>query len=47
MENKPEAPWIKKERNCLIFTDNMQILDDLELVSEENTVSESLEKDPA
>ena len=44
VENKPEAPWIKKEQNCLIFTENMQIIDEPELRSEQTGTLESVEK---
>ena len=45
MENKPEAPWIKKEHNCLIFTDNLQNIEEIEFASEQKSISESVEKD--
>ena len=34
IENKPEAPWIKREQNGVVFTDNMIVVDGLKLDSE-------------
>jgi hypothetical protein len=31
VENKPEAPWIKRSAEGVIFTDNIQYIDDLDL----------------
>ncbi|CAD8212992.1 unnamed protein product [Paramecium pentaurelia] len=33
VENKPEAPWIKRTAEGVIFTDNVQIVEDLDLQS--------------
>ncbi|CAD8108767.1 unnamed protein product [Paramecium sonneborni] len=33
VENKPEAPWIKRSSDGVIFTDNIQFIDDLDLQS--------------
>ncbi|CAD8101860.1 unnamed protein product [Paramecium sonneborni] len=33
VENKPEAPWIKRSSEGVIFTDNIQFIDDLDLLS--------------
>ncbi|CAD8173712.1 unnamed protein product [Paramecium octaurelia] len=33
VENKPEAPWIKRTSEGVIFTDNVQIVEDLDLQS--------------
>lgn len=33
VENKPEAPWIKRTSEGVIFTDNVQIVEDLDLKS--------------
>lgn len=38
VENKPEAPWIRRNENqgdMIIFTDNVQMLDDIRLETEE------------
>ncbi|CAK95205.1 unnamed protein product (macronuclear) [Paramecium tetraurelia] len=44
VENKPEAPWIKRSNEGVIFTDNIQCIDDLDLQStvrkEENEETE-------
>jgi len=37
IENKPEAPWIKRTENGIVFTDNIQVFQDLDLNSEENS----------
>lgn len=34
VENKPEAPWIKRNQDGVIFTDNLQNVYDLDLKSE-------------
>lgn len=34
VENRPEAPWIKRSAEGVIFTDNIQYIDDLDLMSE-------------
>ena len=34
VENRPEAPWIKRGVEGVIFTDNIQNIDDLDLLSE-------------
>ncbi len=34
VENKPEAPWIKRNQDGIVFTDNLQIAQDLDLKSE-------------
>lgn len=34
MENKPEAPWIKRNADGVIFTENIQYFDDLDLKTE-------------
>jgi hypothetical protein len=34
VENKPEAPWIKRTAEGVVFTDNIQYIDDLDLRSE-------------
>ncbi|CAD8188211.1 unnamed protein product [Paramecium pentaurelia] len=33
VENKPEAPWIKRSNEGVIFTDNIQCIDELDLQS--------------
>ncbi|EAS02746.2 tetratricopeptide repeat protein (macronuclear) [Tetrahymena thermophila SB210] len=35
VENKPEAPWIRRNTNGVIFTDNIQVFEDLDLETEE------------
>lgn len=35
IENKPEAPWIKRNQDGIIFTDNIQIFESLDLETEE------------
>lgn len=37
IENKPEAPWIRRTEEGIAFTDNIQIFQDLDLESEERT----------
>jgi len=44
VENKPEAPWIKKKKNCLIFTENLQNIEEQELISEATGPLDSVEK---
>lgn len=39
VENKPEAPWIRRNVNGVIFTDNIQIFEDLNLETEERDKS--------
>lgn len=34
VENRPEAPWIKRGAEGVIFTDDIQNIDDLDLMSE-------------
>jgi hypothetical protein len=34
VENKPEAPWIKRNADGVVFTDDLQYIDDLDLKSE-------------
>lgn len=34
VENKPEAPWIKRNQDGVVFTDNIQYVNDLDLKSE-------------
>jgi hypothetical protein len=34
VENRPEAPWIKRSSEGVIFTDNIQHIEDLDLMSE-------------
>lgn len=34
VENKPEAPWIRRTSEGIIFTDNVQIFEDLDLKTE-------------
>lgn len=41
VENKPEAPWIKRNANGVIFTDNIQTFDNLNLETEENLKSKN------
>lgn len=47
VENKPEAPWIKKEQNCLIFTENLQNFEDPDLLSEPTGTMESVDGKPS
>jgi len=37
IENKPEAPWIRRTEDGIVFTDNIQIFQDLDLQSEERS----------
>jgi hypothetical protein len=38
IENKPEAPWIRRADNsCIMFTSNIQVFDNLDLETEEKT----------
>lgn len=39
VENKPEAPWIRRNINGVIFTDNIQVFEDLDLETEEKEKS--------
>ena len=39
VENRPEAPWIKRGAEGVIFTDNIQQIDDLDLMSEKRETS--------
>lgn len=34
VDNKPEAPWIRRNQEGIIFTDNVQYFDDLDLKTE-------------
>lgn len=34
VENKPEAPWIKRNQDGVVFTDHLQDVQDLDLKSE-------------
>jgi hypothetical protein len=34
VENKPEAPWIKRNQDGVVFTDDLQSGGDLDLKSE-------------
>ena len=34
VENKPEAPWIKRNQDGVVFTDQLQDIQDLDLKSE-------------
>ena len=36
VENKPEAPWIRKDEKGVVFTDNMQYVEGLDLNTEED-----------
>ena len=36
VENRPEAPWIKKSNNGVIFSDQLENCDELELSSKKS-----------
>lgn len=37
IENKPEAPWIKRTEDGIVFTDKVQIFQDLDLLSDDKS----------
>ncbi|KRX04632.1 hypothetical protein PPERSA_04447 [Pseudocohnilembus persalinus] len=44
VENKPEAPWIRRNQEGVIFTDNIQVFESLDLQTEERENTKQSEK---
>jgi hypothetical protein len=42
VENKPEAPWIRRNQEGIIFTDNVQVFENLVLDTENVEEKESI-----
>ena len=44
VENKPEAPWVKRSDSSLVFTENVFFVGDVEIQSEEDDDSKKHKK---
>lgn len=45
VENKPEAPWIRRTSEGIVFTDNVQYFEDLDLKTESKRSADEGEAD--